>query len=92
MLAATDHAVLELSAIMGDDVSDSSLLQLNSSVEVLAHYFIPEEVAKSLVQQLVLSADFHNLIDKAAVLLQVFGELVVHWLVWHIREHQDILE
>ena len=68
VVATADHALLELGAILRDDILDVLLpLQICSHVECLSHNFIRTEVPDSFVKKRVLSAHLYDIVDEAGI-------------------------
>ena len=64
VLTSTDHTLLELRAILSNQISNAlTVLEFHSHVEVLCHHLVRSEVSDSLFQKWFLSADFNHVVD-----------------------------
>lgn len=92
MLPSTDHSVLELGAVVRDDVLEAPLLKFDCGLEVLANDLLTQEVQHCPLQELVTPAHFQHVVDEAAVGLELLLNFEVNWPVGHVLKHEHVLE
>lgn len=67
MVTAADHTLLELSAIVSNDLLHSFRLELCCAVESLGDYFVTAEVAHCLLKLWIFFGDIDDIVDKAGI-------------------------
>jgi hypothetical protein len=92
MLAAADHALLELGAILCNDLFHAQFLKLDGGCKVLHDNFVTAEISHCFFQQVVLSAYLHHIVNKCCLgfldpSLDAFGKRTFR----HVRQNQKVL-
>lgn len=92
MLAAADHALLELGAILSNNLFHAQFLKLDGDCKVQHDDFVTAKISHCFLQQVVLSAYLHHIVNKCCLgFLDPSLDALCKRAVRHVRQYQKVL-
>lgn len=91
VLPTTDHALLELSAVLCHNLLHAHLLQFCSSSEVCNDNLVTAKVANCALEKVVLPAHLNHIVNESTLGFLDFGlDAFGEGAVGHVRQNQEV--